>query len=628
MKVRQSLPLTLLACISCGGDSSVSLDSDLNQSDADPNRPDADPNQPDADLTKPDADIANPDAGVIDFPTGSEICTEDDWCWVAPSPQGAYLNAVHAFADDEVWMVGDGGTVLRWDGAAWGRADTNTRKTLYDLWGQGPDNVWIVGSGPTVLHYDGSSWDNVNLPSFPSGVWGLEGVDGSASNNVWFVGYQGTALRWNGSSIQKHTVPTQKRLRAVWSRSSSDTWVVGDEGAIFHWNGSSWQAPSMPASVGTDWFTDVWGSGANDVWARTNHHVYHYDGSSWQESYGGVSGLQGMTGCGPNDIWLANGTGSLKHYDGTSWSSVSKGNTYLSRGSCSPSGTLWFIGGVHIAHGDGTTFTFVDSGPFRKYTDIKGTSSGHLFAVGEWGNVRHWDGSTWHDDAVSGTLSKLAVISSNNVFATGSNGRIFHFDGSQWSEVAGLPTSFYLTYYAIWANGPSDVFAMGRLGNNAHYDGNQWTTASGVGITGSHIYGLWGTGPNNLWGVGENGRIIHKTANGWSSSTEAQRDLLSIWGSGPNDIWAVGELGTVVHYDGNDWSAVSLEPQLYSKLHAVWGRSANDVWIAGQSSIFHYDGTGWTRHSSGSAQELFGLWGDAASTWVAGGAGSIMTRSN
>ena len=49
-----------------------------------------------------------------------------------------------------VWAVGDGGTILKWNGGAWSPQISGTAQFLYGVWGGDATNVWAVGNGGTI----------------------------------------------------------------------------------------------------------------------------------------------------------------------------------------------------------------------------------------------------------------------------------------------------------------------------------------------------------------------------------------------------------------------------------------------------------------------------------------------
>jgi hypothetical protein len=63
-----------------------------------------------------------------------------------------------------VFVVGDSGVVLRFDGAAWRPQATPTTRDLRGIWGRGPTEVYAVGDSGTVLRFDGVRWQSVPTP--------------------------------------------------------------------------------------------------------------------------------------------------------------------------------------------------------------------------------------------------------------------------------------------------------------------------------------------------------------------------------------------------------------------------------------------------------------------------------
>jgi len=68
--------------------------------------------------------------------------------------------------------------------------ESPTTTSLHDVWGMSDDDVYAVGDEGTIIHYDGASWSIM-----PSCVTeSLHGVGGNASDNVIIVGGSGTVL--------------------------------------------------------------------------------------------------------------------------------------------------------------------------------------------------------------------------------------------------------------------------------------------------------------------------------------------------------------------------------------------------------------------------------------------------
>jgi hypothetical protein len=55
----------------------------------------------------------------------------------------------------DVFAVGDGDTILHYDGADWSAMSSGTYHRLYGVWGSSDRDVFAVGGGGAILHYSG-----------------------------------------------------------------------------------------------------------------------------------------------------------------------------------------------------------------------------------------------------------------------------------------------------------------------------------------------------------------------------------------------------------------------------------------------------------------------------------------
>ena len=81
-------------------------------------------------------------------------------------------------------------------------------------------------------------------------------------------------------------------------------------------------------------------------------------------------------------------------------------------------------------------------------------------------------------------------------------------------------------------------------------------------------------------------------------------------------------------YDGNgfaaDWSAMTSGTT--NNLNGLWGSSGSDVFAVGDSgTILHYDGTAWSAVPSPTTDNLNGIWGNSAThAFAVGDNGTIL----
>jgi len=134
------------------------------------------------------------------------LCSPRGWCWSNPVPQGNLLNKVWGKDAANVWAVGGGGTIVKWNGSAWSSQASGTPRDLRSVWGSDASNIWAVGDGGTIVKWNGSAW---SLQASGT-TQNLYSVWGSDASNIWAVGGGGTIL--NGDYDPRIRTYTDPRM--------------------------------------------------------------------------------------------------------------------------------------------------------------------------------------------------------------------------------------------------------------------------------------------------------------------------------------------------------------------------------------------------------------------------------
>src|SRR6185503_4847604 len=114
-------------------------------------------------------------AGDVDAPP--DPCAPGTWC-VETAPLTTLLRSVWAANTNAVYVVGDGGTILRRTNNTWTQMESGTTATLRGVWGASATDVWVVGEGGTVLRFDGTTWSPQGSFAFDIyAVWGTSSTD-------------------------------------------------------------------------------------------------------------------------------------------------------------------------------------------------------------------------------------------------------------------------------------------------------------------------------------------------------------------------------------------------------------------------------------------------------------------
>ncbi len=220
--------------------------------------------------------------------------------------------------DSDGWAVGPGVPPLRFDGAAWQRADAPQIKNMNDVDGHVSDDLWAVGPFGRIAHFDGRAWDEVSSPTDVH----LRAVKVTSGGNGWAVGsrapivrgdpIRGIVLRLKDGVWQTlGQIPGQ--LLAIEVVTSDDIWVTSYD-AHWHFDGTEWRKGD-PGGGAIDMVSPTLG------WMGGAGSIYRYDGTEWSQEWAFPAGAQvgNLMMNGDGTGWAVAWYGMVAYRDGAAW---------------------------------------------------------------------------------------------------------------------------------------------------------------------------------------------------------------------------------------------------------------------------------------------------------------------
>ncbi|HET7233242.1 MAG TPA: hypothetical protein VFJ16_24740, partial [Longimicrobium sp.] len=124
-------------------------------------------------------------------------------------------------------------------GGGWVAMNSGVSIALHGVWGSGPNDVYAVGDGGTVLHYDGNpaqDWAPVATGVPPAGA--VRDVWGSGPNDVFILANDGLDLvQWNGTAwrtVLEYSPSAGVWMYTLWGTGPRNVYAAGDVGTILH----------------------------------------------------------------------------------------------------------------------------------------------------------------------------------------------------------------------------------------------------------------------------------------------------------------------------------------------------------------------------------------------------------
>lgn len=276
----------------------------------------------------------------------------------------------------------------------------------------------------------------------------------------------------------------------------------------------------------------------------------------------------------------------------------------------------------------------IASGTPETLHSVEGRSANNMFAFGNNGTIRRFNGEGWTISPGGGAchLRDSWQAPSGNIYAAGSSGSgcILINDGGGWDDLGGYLTDYQ--YRGIWGFSDDDIFltgvpTFGTFGARIiRWDGNDWNVEQ---VTQAFaFFDLWGKNALNLYAVGGAGIIYKFDGANWGQMTSpTAQSLNGVWGFDSDDVFAFGDNGTILHYDGIDW--VSQTSGILINFFAGWGPSPDNVFAVGEGgAVLHYNGSEWSEMESSTDSDLRAVYGSSGqNVFAVGDAGQIIRYS-
>lgn len=196
--------------------------------------------------------------------TGSCVVVPPPPWSVESSGSVALLRGVWGSSGHDVYVVGDGGTILHSAGDGNWSPQTSPKVVRFDgVAGASATDIYISGNLNTLLHGNGTGqWTSIDSSHPPFDI--LSSLFYATPSLVYAVGNYGFILHSNGQGgWGQDASGTMGWLRQIWGTAPTDLYTVGDAGTILHSSGGDvWM---RQASMTSELLLGVWGASATEV---------------------------------------------------------------------------------------------------------------------------------------------------------------------------------------------------------------------------------------------------------------------------------------------------------------------------------------------------------------------------
>lgn len=220
-------------------------------------------------------------------------------------------------------------------------------------------------------------------------------------------------------------------------------------------------------------------------------------------------------------------------------------------------GHVFAVGeGGRIRHFDGTTWRDTVPVSVQELYAVHGSSIDNVYAVGMQGLILRWDGSVWVRDIVADgggavdtqTLYSVFVLDADHVYAAG-EGRIYQKVNGTWSRQQDVLVNDAV--HSILARSATEVYAAGTS-FTYFSDGSSWTR-SYMGEGGQQII-VRGDSVLKVVEHTESSTVYDRaplgSSSNWTPRSTSPVALKELWVADAANVYGVGNNGTLVHWNG------------------------------------------------------------------------------
>jgi len=232
----------------------------------------------------------------------------------------------------------------------WNNVELATTEDIFGSYVVDENDMWLVGDDGLILHYDGSIWNSMDGGTTEA----LNSVNFVDATHGFIVGDNGTFLSYDGTTWTAMDAGTTENLRAVAFADADNGYAVGDGGVIVKYASGTFslEVASDGSNEITEDYTGIDVLDANNYWAcGSGKIVINYNGTDWTGTEAGTKDHNAIWFTSETDGWVASQSGKINHYDGTEWVEYSTSSKHL-YGIAVDGGTAYAVGR------DGVMWTF------------------------------------------------------------------------------------------------------------------------------------------------------------------------------------------------------------------------------------------------------------------------------
>jgi hypothetical protein len=229
---------------------------------------------------------------------------------------------------------------------------------------------------------------------------------------------------------------------------------------LVKWDGVKWNLLRLQfytfcgqSSTGSYPTNAILAFGPTDIWIASGSEITHYDGANQLVTICTPVSTNKLWGTSSNDIYAVGALGGIAHYNGSVWTKIESGTTisindiYGAYNSASKQWEILAVASQNLPTGhailsiNGNTATPLSSNPIdnvEEYFGVWFVPCEQYYVIGDGIYQKNLlSDAAWRNNPLDVThyaTTKIRGNAINDVFACGAFGEVLHFNGSTWKS--------------------------------------------------------------------------------------------------------------------------------------------------------------------------------------------------
>ena len=272
--------------------------------------------------------------------------------------------------------------------------------------------------------------------------------------------------------------------------------------------------------------------------------------------------FRGIHGISDSDIYAVGKDGSIYHYDGSSWSETFDSGDDLNDVYMVSSSLGYAVGkDGDVFEFNGTTWNQLTAPTGEDLEGVWAFSSTEVWVVGKKDALYRWNGASWQDMSGGGQANvdnnqdlRSAWGGSTYFYALEKDGDLYQYTrtAGPWNKITACENAYDMDVRDIWGDDSGNLYIAGKNKDTnpdeatvfVYNESGGTCSVEHSSATENNLDSVYGNG-STLYAVGKDSLVVNNSSGSWTETVDGNDDYKAVWVSPTNIAYYAGKDGMI-----------------------------------------------------------------------------------